>query len=68
MMWTPAAFRRARETGAQKWLRDPASLNASVDKCSPGGDLFQGRRDGGAIARRSDRRGGADVHEIDHGD
>ena len=34
-MWTPAAFRFARDTGAQKWLRDPASLNASVDKCRP---------------------------------
>src|SRR6516225_2836169 len=33
---------------------------------TPGGDLFQGRRDGGTIARRCDRRGGADVHEIDH--
>ena len=35
VMWTQAAFRRARETGAQKWLRDAASLNASVGKCRP---------------------------------
>ena len=27
---TLVALRLARETGAQKWLRDPASLNASV--------------------------------------
>ena len=34
----------------------------------PGGDLLQGRRDRGATARGSDRRGGAHVHQIDHGD
>ena len=32
---TPFAFRCARDTGAQKWLREPASLKASVDKCLP---------------------------------
>ena len=30
----------ARETGAQKWLRDPVSLNASVDKCRPAAISF----------------------------
>jgi hypothetical protein len=25
----------ARLTGAQKWLRDPCSLNASVERCRP---------------------------------
>ena len=34
-MSTPAPLRRARDTGAQKWLRDPASLNASVVRCLP---------------------------------
>jgi hypothetical protein len=29
------ALRFARETGAQKWLRDPASLNAKVVRCLP---------------------------------
>jgi hypothetical protein len=35
---------------------------------SPGADLFKRRHDGGTVARRSDGRSGADVHEIDHGD
>ena len=34
-MRTPLPFRRARDTGAQKWLREPASLKASVDKWRP---------------------------------
>ena len=40
VMCTPAPLRRARETGDQKWLRDPASLKASVDKWSPAAISF----------------------------
>ena len=33
-----------------------------------GGDLLQRLRTGGVWSSRSDRRGGTDVHEIDHRD
>lgn len=39
-MWACAPCLVARETGAQKWLRDPFSLNARVVKCSPAAMRF----------------------------
>jgi len=32
---TPPGVRKARESGAQKWLREPASLKARVVRCLP---------------------------------
>ena len=53
-------------TGAQKWLRDPRSLNASVPRSLPRRQAAQGL---GVPGRRAGERhlGGADVHQVDHG-
>ena len=67
-MSTPAPLRRARDTGAQKWLRDPASLKASVVRCLPSADLLEHVLGRGLRASRLDRRHAADVHVVDHGD
>ena len=54
----------ARLTGAQKWLRDPFSLKASVEQvASCGGGLEQRRR----LVRRGGVAGdAAQVHQVDH--
>ena len=53
----------AGPTGAQNWLRDPTSENASVDRCVPAAIAL--RTSSGPWA--SIDRGGAVVHAHDHG-
>ena len=53
-------------TGAQKWLREPFSLNASVDRCLPAAMSFStGIAAAKHRCRRDDLRA-ADVHQVDH--
>ena len=65
---TPAPLRRARDTGAQKWLRDPASLKARVDRCRPAAMSCSVRATAAPGRAAAMVAVAATVHEIDHRD